>query len=187
MKLTADEKRQMVADKYRTIIGKNRLCVNRRKYCYTPYEDGRCYSDAASSVALTYKEVGFPFPYNAIPDVVGIYQNKALTPVPVVIEDGIIQNPEVLRVGDMLLFAGKDVNRWKFDYVDHVEMVYKIDENGVTLCGQGGKNPSLKEMNGYCRTRHKLKAKTKRGNKGLIMVKRFIQDDKPKKGDSNGN
>lgn len=179
----------MVAAKYRTIIGKNRYSKNRRKFCYKDYEDGRHYSDCSSSVALTYKECGFPFPGNAIPTTEGIYKSKYFTDVPVVIEKGIILNPEVLRVGDMLLFAGHDENRAGAGYVGHVEMVYSINDDGsVTICGHGQGNPSLKVMNLYCRTRYKLHTKTKLGNRGLIKVRRFIQDDGSEPaGSSNGH
>lgn len=56
-------------------------------------------------------------------------------------------------------------------------MVYSISGSTVTLCGHGSGTPSLKNMKTYCKSRYNSKTSTKLGNKGLIRVRRFIQDD----------
>lgn len=177
--MTIEQKRQAVADKYKTILGRNTYSQPKRAYCYKKYSDGRYYSDCSSSIALTYKECGFPFKYNGStnPNTVGMYLSSDLVDVPVVIKKGIIQNPEILRVGDMLLYAGKDTSRKYAGYVGHVEMVYKISGSKVTICGHGSGTPSTKDLNAYCRSRYNSKTSTALGHRGLIKVRRFFVDD----------
>lgn len=172
--MTANEKRAAVAAKYKSILGRNYYSQPKRDYCFKKYKDGKYYSDCSSSVSYCYKEAGFGF---GILNTVGMYQSKKLTPVPVTIKNGQIQNPEVLRVGDMLLFAGSDSGRAYAGYVGHVEMVYEINGSNVTLCGHGSGKPSTKKMTTYCKSRYNSKSSTKLGNKGLIKVVRFIHDD----------
>lgn len=172
--MTANEKRAAVVEKYKGILGRNQYSRTRRDYCFRKYTDGKCYSDCSSSISYCYKEAGFGF---GILNTVGMYQNNKMTDVPVVIQNGQIQNPELLRVGDILLFAGADPSRDYASYAGHVEMVYAIDGTKVTICGHGSGKPSLKDMRNYCKSRHHLKAGTKFGNKGLVKVRRFIQDD----------
>lgn len=177
--MTISEKRQAVANKYKTLLGRNYYSQPKRSYCYKKYSDGKYYSDCSSSIALTYKECGFPFYYNGSsnPTTVGMYKSTDLIDVPVVIKNGIIQNPEVLRVGDMLLFAGTDSSRKYAGYVGHVEMVYKISGSSVTICGHGSGRPSTKNLNSYCRSRYNSKtSKTSLGHKGLIKVRRLFVD-----------
>lgn len=201
---TAQEKRLMVRDKYRTIIGRNIYSQARRNYCYKKYADGKYYSDCSSSISHTYKEVGLGF---GILNTVGMWESGKLVDVPVIIEKGQVKNPEVLRIGDMLLFAGSDTSRKAWGYVGHVEMVGEIDyrpassdksgpqvsggtanvlalspaEAGrspvVMLYGHGSGNPKRHEMVAYCRTRYNSKSSTPLGHKGLIRVRRFILDD----------
>lgn len=171
---TAEEKRLKVRDKYRTIIGRNKYSQERRNYCYTKYKDGCYYSDCSSSVCHTYKQVGLGF---GILNTVGIWNSKQLQDVPVKISNGIIQNPEVLRIGDMLLFAGNDSSRKSAGYVGHVEMVGEISGRTVQLYGHGSGNPKKHEMNAYCKYRKNTKASTPLGHRGLIRVRRFIPDD----------
>ena len=173
--MTAQEKRLSVRNKYKTIIGRNNYSQDLRKYCYNPYKDGEYYSDCSSSVCYAYKEVGLSF---GILNTVGMWSSKKLTDVPVEIENGIIQNPEVLRIGDMLLFAGTDPSRKKYGYVGHVEMVGEISGSVIQLYGHGSGKPKRHEMNAYCKSRYDTKTKnTPIGNKGLLKVRRFIADD----------
>ena len=178
---TAEEKRLKVRDKYRTIIGRNIYSQDRRNYCYKKYSNGKYYSDCSSSICWTYKEVGLGF---GILNTAGMWVSKKLVDVPVKIKNGIIQNPEVLRIGDMLLFAGTSAARKNYGYVGHVEMVGEISSSGkVTLYGHGYSNPKKQEMNKYCKKRYAKKTKaTKLGHTGLIRVRRFIQDDGSEKG-----
>lgn len=172
--MTATEKRASVIKKYEEILGRNKYSQPKRDYCYKKYSDGKYYSDCSSSISYAYKEAGFSF---GILNTVGMYQSKKLVDVPVTIKSGIIQNPEVLRPGDMLLFAGTDTSRAYAGYVGHVEMVAKISGTKVTIYGHGSGTPRSIEMNVYCKSRYSSKTKTKVGNKGLIRVRRFIADD----------
>ena len=177
---TASEKRAAVIAKYGEILGRNQYSQPRRSYAFKKYSNGKYYSDCSSSIALAYKYAGYPFydnngSYN--PNTVGMYQAKSLKDVPVKIKNGIIQNPEVLLPGDMLLFAGTDNSRKYVDCVGHVEMVAKISGTKVTLYGHGSGTPRATEMNAYCKSRYNKKTSTVIGNRGLLKVRRFIWDD----------
>ena len=172
--MTATEKRASVIKKYEEILGRNKYSQPKRDYCYKKYSDGKYYSDCSSSVSYAYKEVGLSF---GILNTVGMYQSAKLVDVPVTIKSGIIQNPEILRPGDMLLFAGTDTSRAYAGYVGHVEMVAKVTDSKVTIYGHGSGTPRATEMNAYCKSRFSSKTGTKVGNKGLIKVRRFIADD----------
>lgn len=172
--MTASEKRAAVVAKYESILGRNYYSQPKRDYCFKKYSDGKYYSDCSSSISYCYKEAGFGF---GILNTVGMYQSKKFSTVPVVIKNGQVQNPEVLRICDMLLFAGSDPGREYAGYVGHVEMVYAIDGSNVTLCGHGSGRPGTKKMTTYCKSRYNSKSTTELGNKGLIKVVRFIQDD----------
>ena len=177
--MTAEAKRQKVVNKYKTILGRNNYSQAKRSYCYKKYSNGKYYSDCSSSVALTYKECGLPFKDksgNSNPNTVGMYQSPDLVDVPVKIVNGIIQNPEILRQGDMLLFAGKDNSRRHVDCVGHVEMVANITASKITLYGHGSGTPRETEMNAYCRSRYNSKVSTVIGHRGLLKVRRFILD-----------
>jgi len=108
-------------DTYKTILGRNKYDQNLRNYCYKPYKDGTYRSDCSSSGCLTFKEIGLNCPtYNCA----GIYTSELFEDVPVVIKNGHITNPEVLKVGDALLFAGATAGR-PLD-ISHVEYIYEM-------------------------------------------------------------
>lgn len=172
--MTATEKRAAVIKKYEEILGRNNYSQPRRDYCYKKYSNGKYYSDCSSSVSYAYKEAGYSF---GILNTVGMYNSAKMVDVPVTIKSGIIQNPEVLRPGDMLLFAGTDSSRASAGYVGHVEMVAKISGGKVTIYGHGSGTPRATEMNAYCKSRYAKKTSTKLGHRGLIRVRRFIVDD----------
>lgn len=119
-----EEQRQQMHDLYKSILGRNIYSQSLRLYCYTKY-NGKYYSDCSSSICKTAEKVG-------VPDVgslntAGMHKNwKKVTDV--VIKNGIIQNPEVLKVGDALMFKGSDSSRPLG--IGHTEMVYEI--NGKT-------------------------------------------------------
>lgn len=107
--------------KYATILGRNNYSQTLRKYCYTPYKDGRYYSDCSSSQCLTLSGIGLNIPdYNTVE----MYQSSRFEKILVGIEKGHIKNPELLKVGDQLLFAGSDPTRPL--RIGHVEGVYSI-------------------------------------------------------------
>lgn len=172
--MTVAQKRLAVKELYRSILGRNRYSQNLRNYCFVQYKDGKYYSDCSSSISHSYQKAGYGF---GILNTVGMYNSPKMTDVPVIIKKGIIQNPEVLRIGDVLLFAGSDSSRKAAGYVGHVEMVYAISNTSVTLAGHGSGTPSTKSMNTYCKSRYGQKSSTALGHKGLIRVRRFIQDD----------
>lgn len=176
--MTVQENRLAVRDKYKIIIGRNKYSQALRNYVNTKYKDGCYYSDCSSSVCWAYLAAGFPISGNSLLNTVGIYQSKKLVDVPVVIKSGKISNPDVLRVGDLLLFAGDDSSRAYAGYVGHVEMVGEISGSTVWLYGHGSGNPKRHEMNAYCKSRYNSKtSKTSKGNKGLIKVRRLLVDD----------
>lgn len=172
--MTANEKRAAVVKKYGEILGRNRYSQQKRDYCYKKYSDGRYYSDCSSSVSYAYKEAGFSF---GVLNTVGMYNSPKFTDVPVIIQNGCIQNPEILRPGDLLLFAGADSSRASAGYVGHVEMVASVSGKNVTIYGHGSGVPRAAEMNAYCKSRFSIKTKTGLGHKGLIRVRRFIPDE----------
>lgn len=172
--MTAEEKRLKVIEKYKTILGRNNYSQPLRNYCFTPYKDGKYYSDCSSSVSFSYNEAGFNFGNMTTMDMI---ISKKMKDVDVIIKDGFIQNPEVLRIADLLLFAGNDIGRKQYEYVGHVEMVANINGKEITLYGHGAGLPKEKEMNAFCKLRFETKAETPLGHRGLIRVRRFIRDD----------
>lgn len=174
--MTANEKRQAVAKVYAGIIGRNYYSQTLRDYCFRPYTDGNYYSDCSSSICYTYREAGYSF---GILNTAGIYQSSKLTTVDITIQNGIPVNIGDLRVGDMLEFAGTDSSRPL--KIGHVEMVYSIDGDKVTLCGHGSGRPSYKDMAAYCKSRYESWAPGG-WRKGLVCVRRYIQDDPLKSG-----
>lgn len=175
--MTANEKRIQVRDKYKIILGRNKYSQSLRNYVNTKH-NGHYYSDCSSSVSWAYKAAGYPIAGSSLPNTVGLYQNKNLKDVPVKISKGQITNPDVLRVGDLLLFAGSDSSRKYAGYVGHVEMVASISSSGkVTIYGHGSGTPRATEMTAYLKKRYKQKTSTGLGHKGLIKVRRLIWDD----------
>ena len=173
----AAARRNRVRDKYREILGRNIYSQARRNYCYRKYSDGKYYSDCSSSVSYAYQEAGEGFGIMRTTD---MYATSKFVDVPVTIQNGRIRNPEVLRIGDMLLFAGTDAGRKKWGYVGHVEMVGETDNGKIVLYGHGSGRPRKRDMTAYCKSRFANKTqKTPLGHTGLIRVRRYIRDDDP--------
>lgn len=119
-----DAQRQQMHDYYQTILGRNTYSQSLRLYCYTPYK-GAYYSDCSSSICKTAEKAGVSGVASL--NTAGMHYNwKKVSGV--VIKNGIIQNPEVLKVGDALMFKGSDPSRPL--QIGHTEMVYEI--NGST-------------------------------------------------------
>lgn len=116
-------KEQTFHDTYKTILGRNSYNQDLRQFVYTPHK-GRYYSDCSSSGCATYQKIGFEIPLLNTAAMLG---SDLFEDVPVKIIAGHITNPEVLRVGDALLFAG-NINRPNLSYVGHVEYVYQLPE-----------------------------------------------------------
>lgn len=118
-----EDLRRAYHDKYKTILGRNYYSQDKRGYCYRAYSDGKYYSDCSSSQCLTLKAIGLDMPdYNTE----GMYDSDRFERVDVRIERGHIMDPDRLRVGDQILYAGSDPDRAKREYVGHVEGVYAI-------------------------------------------------------------
>ncbi len=177
--MTAAEKRAKVAAQAKPAIGRNIYSQNaaKRECVFAKYKDGRYYSDCSSFVRWLYRMAGII--KNIGGNTVGIIRNKAAVTVDCAIRKGVPTDINALRVGDLLLFAGSDASRAYAEFVGHVEMIYAINPKTgvVTLIGHGSGHPSTKNMVTYCKSRQAAKAATKRGNRGLIRVVRFIADD----------
>lgn len=121
--LNTDKERKQFHDEYKRLLGRNYYSQVRRSYVYKAYSDGKFYSDCSSSGMAALQECGFEVP---LLNTAGIYRSQLFIDVPVVIKNGHIQNPEILRVSDAILFAGSDPSRPR--QIGHVEFVYEIDQ-----------------------------------------------------------
>ena len=119
-----DAQRQQMHDYYQSILGRNIYSQSLRLYCYIPYK-GTYYSDCSSSICKTAEKVGVSGVASL--NTAGMhYKWKKVSGV--IIKNGIIQNPEILKIGDALMFKGSDPSRPL--QIGHTEMVYEI--NGKT-------------------------------------------------------
>lgn len=109
LKKITDSGRKKFHDTYKTILGRNSYNQSLRSYVYTPYK-GKYYSDCSSSGCATFKKIGYSVP---LLNTAGIYTSSLFETVPVKIKNGHITNPEILKVGDAILFVGTDPSRPK--------------------------------------------------------------------------
>ena len=123
LKAMTDAGRKKFVEAYKTILGRNIYNQGLRQYVYKPYpKTGKYYSDCSSSICATYEKIGYKCP---LVNTAAIYNdNNYFESVPVVIKDGQIQNCEVLKVADCILYAGNDPSRPL--QIGHVEAVYEI-------------------------------------------------------------
>ena len=105
-------------DAYSSILGRNIYSQSLREYVFTPYK-GSYYSDCSSSGDACYSKAGHEVGWL---NTAGIYQSAKFETVPVEIEAGHVKNPEILQVGDALLFRGNDPSRPL--QIGHVEYVF---------------------------------------------------------------
>ena len=115
-----EAQRQQMHDTYATIIGRNIYSQLWRLYCYVK-RDGQYYSDCSSSICKTAEQIGV-YGYSNLNTAGMHYKMEKVEEV--IIENGIIQNPEVLQIGDALMFKGSDPSRPL--QIGHVEMVFEI-------------------------------------------------------------
>lgn len=120
LKSLTDAGRKKYVDAYHKIIGRNIYHQGLREYVFTPY-NGKYYSDCSSSQTAALSQAGEKVP---MLNTAGIYNSSLFITVNVKIKEGHIVNPEVLKVGDLILFAGNDPSRPK--QIGHVEGVYAI-------------------------------------------------------------
>lgn len=121
LKVMTSQGEQLFRDTYKMILGRNYYDQDLRQYVYTPYKNGCYYSDCSSSICATYAKIGYSC---ALYNTAGIYNSGIFETVPVEIKEGQIQNPEILHVGDAILFRGDDPSRPL--QIGHVEAVYEI-------------------------------------------------------------
>ena len=115
-----DELRKKYQAAYDIIIGRNYYSQPRRIYVYTKYSNGLYYSDCSSSQMKAMERIGLET--GGCLNTAGIYSSKYFEAVPVTIKDGHITNPEILKVGDQILYIGNDPSRPL--QIGHVEGVY---------------------------------------------------------------
>lgn len=120
LKALNDSGRKKFHDTYKIIIGRNSYNQSLRSYVYTSYK-GKYYSDCSSSGCATFAKIGYNVP---LLNTAGIYTSPLFETVPIKIKDGHITNPEILKVGDAILFVGSDPSRPK--QIGHVEFIYEI-------------------------------------------------------------
>lgn len=118
---------------YNKILGRNIYSQPKRSYVYHKADDGKYYSDCSSSGMATLVECGYSFPW--LYNTASIYQGKEFETVHVKIKNGHIMNPEVLQVGDAILFVGSDPSRPK--QIGHVEWVYSVPGTNCKVTGRG--------------------------------------------------
>lgn len=114
-------------DTYAKILGRNIYSQSLRQYIYSPYKDGKYYSDCSSSGCGTYKVIGLACPLFNCAE---IYKNDVyFEDVDVTIKNGHIMNPDILRTGDALLFRGNTAGRPLG--ISHVEYVYEFQTDTI--------------------------------------------------------
>lgn len=148
LKALTEEGRANFAKTYKTILGRNIYNQSLRSYVYKTY-NGKYYSDCSSSICATFKKIGYNVP---LLNTAGMYNSSLFEKVSVKIENGHIKNPEVLKVGDCLMYAGSDPKRPK--QIGHVEAVYIIDglssstssSNSTSVISIGSNGSDVKEL-----------------------------------------
>ena len=126
LKALDDNGRVAFEAKYRTILGRNKYSQNLRGYVYKKYSDGNYYSDCSSSGMATFKAIGYNVGSYLL-NTAGIYYSDLFETVPVKIRDGHITNPEILKVGDAILYIGSDPSRpLQIGHVEFVAVVPKF-------------------------------------------------------------
>ena len=148
LKALTDKGRVDFAKTYKTILGRNIYNQSLRSYVYTTY-NGKYYSDCSSSICATFKKIGYNV---SLLNTAGMYNSSLFEKVPVKIENGHVTNPEILKVGDCLMYAGSDPKRPL--QIGHVEAVYIIDgvsssvssSNSSSILSVGSKGEDVKTL-----------------------------------------
>ena len=121
LKTLTDAGRKMFRDSYKLILGRNYYSQAKRQYVYRKAPDGKYYSDCSSSGMAALQKSGYDV---TLLNTAGIYHSSLFEEVPVKIKNGHITNPEILKVGDAILFVGSDPKRPL--QIGHVDWVYEI-------------------------------------------------------------
>ena len=159
-KLMTDSQRKQYVATYKTILGRNKYSNDLRNYVFSPYKDGHYYSDCSSSQNATLTRVGLKTPALTT---VEMYNSSLFEKLPAKIVNGHITNPEILKIGDMLLYAGTNAKRTL--HIGHVEGVYAI--KGSTLNADTASDIKASDVRGpvaefqkFMNTHYKTQIKT---------------------------
>lgn len=114
---------------YKSILGRNIYSNDLRDYCFTPYRNGKYYSDCSSSQNATLTKIGLKTP--AFTTVEMYSASSYFEVLPAKISKGHLLNPEILKIGDMLLYAGSNTKRKL--HIGHVEGVYAIKGSSINV------------------------------------------------------
>ena len=159
--MSSESKRQAVVDKGLSRERQNQYTQSSKRTLV-----GSGYGDCSSTVRWCYQQVlGIDIGINTEAQI----KSSKAKDVSVPIKNG-IPDESYLRKGDLLYFRGNDTSRTKG--VGHVEMYIG---DGKLLGHGSGIGPTRKNMIAYCMGRQNTKCNN--GNKGLICVRRVIQDD----------
>lgn len=162
--MTSNEKRSYLVEKVLSREKKNKYSQDLDKR--TLIESG--YGDCSGTMWYWYYKL---FNINIGANTEAQINSKKGVLVDLEIKDGI---PDItkLKKGDLLYFRGSDSSRTKG--VGHVEMYI----GNSKLFGHGsGLGGTIKNLIDYCKMRYSQPSIPQLKNKGLICVKRFIEDD----------
>ena len=142
LKALTDANRAKFHDTYKTILGRNIYSQNLRSYVYSTY-NGKYYSDCSSSICATFKKIGYSV---SLLNTAGMYYSSLFEKIPVKISNGHITNPEILKVGDCLMYVGSDSSRPL--QIGHVEAVYEISgsTSSTTTLKKGSTGTDVKTL-----------------------------------------
>ncbi len=169
--MSSESKRQAIVNKGLLRKGKNQYTQDSRRT-----QVGSGYGDCSSTVRWCYQQVlGIDIGINTEAQI----KSPKLKDVIVPIKNG-VPDESYLRKADLFYFRGNDTSRTKG--VGHVEMYIG---NGKLLGHGSGIGPTEKDMKIYCKQRQN--AKGNNGNKGLICVRRAIEDDSSSSNNTNNS
>lgn len=159
--MSSESQRQAIVDKGLSRKGKNQYTQSSKRT-----QVGSGYGDCSSTVRWCYQQIlGIDIGVNTEAQI----KSKKLKDAEVPIKNG-IPDESYLRKADLLYFRGNDTSRTKG--VGHVEMYIG---NGKLLGHGSGVGPTEKKMVSYCKSMQNSKCNN--GNRGLICVRRAIEDD----------
>ena len=162
-----DAHRDQFVTAYKTILGRNKYNQSKRSYVYTKHSDGHYYSDCSSSIMATFRKIG----YNVeLLNTAGIHWSPKFFTVKVNIENGHIKSPEVLKVGDCILFRGSDPSRPL--QIGHVEVVAAVPtlvsgHGSIAKVAKGGEKVTV-ELTTLCKGISGCKSEVKTAQRLLI-------------------
>ena len=162
LKAMTEEGREKYVRAYEQIIGRNLYSQARRSYVNKKYTNGKYYSDCSSSQMWALQEAGFNT--GGLLNTAGIYNSNLFETVPVVIRNGHITNPEILKVADQILYIGSDPSRPK--QIGHVEGVYYVPAANLKTA-YDKKYPALPER-GYFKLNDGIRVLTGKESKKQI-------------------